>query len=208
MLRRELLRSLTGLPLIKILDKPGTAATQLPKGEYLIFVDAKRVDIESLAQALEPLPIGYSIVPVMVAEDKSIDDIARIYRMDREGPMLCESCATDAAMKEREQRAFAHVLPSHLHLYDFGDGVTIMPKADFANQGSYLTSRMCYLEDSKGRLLPVDVEYLPKAKRSGGNSIIDTTNILEAISEAAKRFDAEAVFVGAGQGLPTVVRRS
>lgn len=105
--------------------------------------------------------------------------------------VLCERCAAIMAEEEREEKAFARVIPLHLKLYDFGDSVTTMPIPDFSEGGGYLTSSICFLQDlEEKRFLGVRIDF-----KSGGRSksIIDSTNILERLEDAVLRFDAEAV---------------
>jgi hypothetical protein len=107
--------------------------------------------------------------------------------------VLCERCAAIMAEDEREERAIAAVLPSHLHLYDFGDGVTTMPMPDFSGSGSYLTTSAAYLYDDRDRFLAVEIKF--KKRKPGETNrlrLIDSTDFLDAIADGAKRFEADA----------------
>lgn len=108
--------------------------------------------------------------------------------------ILCQRCAEIVAQEEREDRAFAEIIPPHLHLYDFGDGVTTMPVPDFSSSGSYLTASVCFLEDNAHRVLGVDVRHKKTpAGQKRPSSIIDNTNILEALAKAVLLFESRAL---------------
>src|SRR5258706_10543283 len=71
---------------------------------------------------------------------------------DVAGHILCERWAAIVAEEEREQRAFAAVIPPHLKLYDFGDSVTVMPIPDMKDPGAYLSTSISFLQHLEGTL--------------------------------------------------------
>jgi len=104
--------------------------------------------------------------------------------------ILCERCAAIVAEEERQERAFAAVIPPHLKLYDFGDGVTTMPIPDIEVAGSYLTTAIAFLQDLEGkRWCGMEIKY---KKNPRSSSLIDSTDILEKIAETVPRFESEA----------------
>ena len=111
---------------------------------------------------------------------------------DVAGHILCERCAAIVAEEEREERAFAAAIPPHLKLYDFGDSVTVMPIPDMKDEGTYLSTSIAFLQNLEGTLF-LGFEIKCKNRHGGPRkSIIDSTDILERLAEAVKRFDAEA----------------
>lgn len=89
MQRRELLRSLAGLPLVSLYTKPElrdkAAAVALPtKYHLLIFIDSRTVDPSALVEALNPFGIDYSIATVKLREGQSIQDAVQIYKVSEE----------------------------------------------------------------------------------------------------------------------------
>jgi hypothetical protein len=88
MQRRELLRSLVGLPLVSVFDRNRThdaAAVALPLNNHLlIFIDSRSVDPKALAEALNPFEIDYSIATVKLRQGQSIHDAVQIYKVSEE----------------------------------------------------------------------------------------------------------------------------
>lgn len=66
---------------------------------------------------------------------------------------------------------FAEKKPDGVQVWDFGDSQTVLPIADPANGGSYLTSSLCvlYLEGEKGTGPRPSGKRLPR----GGEGVID-----------------------------------
>lgn len=87
--RRNLLKALTALPFVTHRVGENTLqAIAVEKGhEYIIFVDERAVDIETLAniQVNPDHPLaGAQIIPVYVEHGKSVQDTVAIYELPSE----------------------------------------------------------------------------------------------------------------------------
>ena len=85
--RRKLLQALTALPAVLIHGKNGNPVGLMheikPDKKYVVFVNAAVVVVDEFCLNNEAIPAGTVIHPVYIYNSDSMDEIIRIYEIDR-----------------------------------------------------------------------------------------------------------------------------
>lgn len=92
-------------------------------------------------------------------------------------------------------------VPDGVQLYDFGDGVTVMPEPDFKLGGSYLTNSIAFLwknnGDDSSLFLGVRLPYIADKKPDKHRDLLR-----ERLREALKEWPQKAMVVKRGGEMP------
>lgn len=82
MLRRELIKSIVAIPLVKQMTR-NAATAQVSDKHLMIFFDARAIDVEDFARFPAPKGVTVDLIPLHLGT-ATIDDVIKIYRVDKE----------------------------------------------------------------------------------------------------------------------------
>lgn len=83
MLRRDLIRSMVGLPMLRPEQWPsGSVTVQVSEKHILIFYDIRTINVDTLTRIRPPKDgTVYSLIPVFLNRDQNIEDAIRLYEI-------------------------------------------------------------------------------------------------------------------------------